>query len=380
MKLGLTSFGGPIAHLGYFQKEFVQRRGWLSDAAYAELVALCQFLPGPASSQVGMALGVLRGGVAGALAAWLGFTLPSAVIMIAFGYGLTLFHVSPNAGWLHGLKIAAVAVVAQAVWTMARRLTPDAPRAAFAGTATLIVLVWPHSLAQIAAIALGAVLGWRLLPARIATETGSITVPLARRVSVVALTAFFVLLVLLPLAARTTDAHVLAVLDTFYRTGALVFGGGHVILPLLRVEVVPNGWISDADFLAGYGLAQALPGPLFTFAGYLGTVMQGEPHGWRGGLLAIGAIFLPSFLLLLGALPHWSAWRARAGVRAALNGVNAAVVGILLAALYDPIFVTTIHSAADLALAVVGFILLWRGLAPLWVVVLCAGGGLWLAA
>jgi len=376
LKLGCTSFGGPIAHLGYFRDEFVGRRKWLGDAAYADLVALCQFLPGPASSQVGIALGATRAGLAGAIAAWVGFTLPSALVMIAFGYGLRLLDDAADAGWLHGLKIAAVAVVAQAVWSMGRQLCPDRMRASFAMTAVLLVLAWPGTLMQVAAIALGGLAGWRLLPAAGSGSGDHVDFRLGRRSSAIASVVFFVLLATLPVLSRISGDHAVAMFDSFYRAGSLVFGGGHVVLPLLRAEVVPSGWVSDGDFLAGYGVAQALPGPLFAFAAYLGTVAQGTPGGWTGGLLALLAIFLPAFLLVFGALPHWSAWRAKPAMRSSMMGINATVVGILLAALYDPIFVGAVHGPGDFALALACFALLafWK-VRPSWIVVLAALGG-----
>lgn len=376
LKLGCTSFGGPIAHLGYFRHEFVERRRWLDDHAYADLVALCQFLPGPASSQVGIALGASRAGLPGAIAAWIGFTLPSALIMIAFGYGLRLLQGATEAGWLHGLKIAAVAVVAQAVWSMGRQLCPDRTRASFAVVAALLVLAVPGATVQIAAIALGALAGWRILQAPGAVSGDHVDFRIGRRSSAIAWVLFFALLAGLPALAGITGAHAVALIDSFYRAGSLVFGGGHVVLPLLRAEVVPSGWVSDGEFLAGYGVAQALPGPLFTFAAYLGTVAKGSPGGWVAGLLALGAIFLPAFLLVFGALPHWNAWRAKPAMRRALMGINATVVGILLAALYDPIFVSAVRGPADFALALAGFGLLtfWKA-PPLWVVALAALGG-----
>ncbi|MDA8109341.1 MAG: chromate efflux transporter [Betaproteobacteria bacterium] len=375
LKLGCTSFGGPIAHLGYLRAEFVERRKWLDDAAYTDLVALCQFLPGPASSQVGIGLGAMRAGVPGALAAWLGFTLPSAALMVLAGYGLHVLHISTAAGWVHGLKLAAVAVVAQAVWGMGRQLCPDRARATIAVCAALLALSWSSALAQILAIAAGGVIGWRLLPRGIVAAGEHAEFGIGRRLSWVSLALFFALLGVLPVLARAGAGQAISVFDSFYRAGSLVFGGGHVVLPLLRAEVVPR-WSDDSAFLAGYGLAQALPGPLFTFAAYLGTAMRGAPAGLAGGLLALCAIFLPAFLLVFAALPHWNALRRMAGVRAALNGVNAAVVGILLAALYDPIFTTAVHAPTDFALALAGFALLtfWK-LPPLWVVVLAALGG-----
>jgi chromate transporter len=376
LRLGCTSFGGPIAHLGYLRHEFVERREWLDDEAYADLVALCQFTPGPASSKIGIALGASRAGLIGGLAAWLGFTLPSALAMIAFGYGLQLLHGATEAGWLHGLKIAAVAVVAQAVWSMGRQLCPDRARASFAILAALLVVMWSSALAQIAAIVLGGVAGWRLLPGATTPSSGHLHFELSRRVGWVAWILFFGLLAALPVLARATGNHALQLFDSFYRAGSLVFGGGHVVLPMLRAEVVPPGWLADGEFLAGYGVAQAVPGPLFTFAAYLGTVAKGDPSGWLGGLLALTAIFLPAFLVVFGALPFWSVLRLKPYIRSMMNGVNAAVVGILLAALYDPIFTSAVRTPGDfgLALAALGLLLFWKW-PPVWVVLFSALGG-----
>ena len=382
LRLGCTSFGGPIAHLGYLRTEFVERRKWLDDRAFADLVAICQFTPGPASSKVGIALGASRAGVAGAIAAWLGFTLPSALILIAFGYGLELMGTGTlHAGWLHGLKIAAVAVVTQAVWSMGRQLCPDRTRAWFAILAALLVLSWHSALSQIAAIIAGAIAGWRLLPGAELPSSSQFDFRVSRRLGWAAWILFFVLLALLPALARLTGNHGIALFDSFYRAGSLVFGGGHVVLPMLRAEVVPTGWVADDEFLAGYGVAQAVPGPLFTFAAYLGTVAKGVPTGWPGGLLTLVAIFLPAFFLALGPLPFWGAWRQHPVIRSCLAGVNAAVVGILLAALYDPIFTTSVRGPLDFALALAAFGLLffWR-LSPLWVVALAALGGELIAA
>ena len=339
-------------------------------------MALCQFLPGPASSQVGIALGASRAGLAGAIAAWVGFTLPSALVMIAFGYGLRLLHGVTDAGWLHGLKIAAVAVVAQAVWSMGRQLCPDRMRIGFAVVAAVAVLARPGPLVQIATIALGGLAGWRLLHAAGNGSGEHVDFRIGRRSSAIAWVLFFALLAVLPVLSRITGDHAVALFDSFYRAGSLVFGGGHVVLPLLRAEVVPPGWVSDGDFLAGYGVAQALPGPLFAFAAYLGTVAQGSPGGWAAGLLALCAIFLPAFLLVFGALPHWSAWRAKPAMRRSMMGINATVVGILLAALYDPIFVSAVRSAGDfaLALACFGLLAFWK-MRPSWMVVVAALGG-----
>jgi len=375
LRLGCTSFGGPVAHLGYFRAEFVARRGWLSEPAFADIVALCQFLPGPASSQVGMAIGMARGGLAGAAAAWLGFTLPSALLMVGFAYGLGALGDPGQAGWLHGLKIVAVAVVAGAVWSMARALCPDRPRVTLALAAALIALLVPSAAGQIGAIVLGAVAGRLLLPGETVPEHVALTLRIPRGLSLAALASFFVLLFGLPALAAATGSHFFAVVSGFYRAGALVFGGGHVILPLLQRAVVPPGWVPNDLFLAGYGAAQALPGPLSTFAAYLGAVMRPAPTGWLGGLVCLVAIFAPSFLLLVGALPFWDALRRRAGVRAVLRGVNAAVVGLLLAALYTPVWTSAILRPADFAGALTAFVLLtaWR-VAP-WLVVL--GGAAW---
>jgi chromate transporter len=368
-KLGCTSFGGPVAHLGYFRAEFVARRRWVGEAEYADIVALCQFLPGPASSQVGLALGLLRAGLPGGLAAWLGFTLPSALALTLFGYGLGTFGDLKGAPWLHGLKIVAVAVVGQAVWQMAKSLAPDRPRASLAVAAAALVLAIPSTLGQVAAIALGAAVGWWLFAEASAPPTTALPLRLGRLWSVSALALFAALLAVLPVAAAATGSHGLALVDSFYRSGALVFGGGHVILPLLQAAVVPPGWVGNDAFLAGYGAAQAVPGPLFTFAAYLGTVMGPEPHGWQGALLCLGAIFLPSFLLVTGALPFWSELRRQAGMQAALRGVNAAVVGLLLAALYQPVWTSAILAPRDFILGLAAFLLLafWR--VPPWLVV-----------
>ena len=369
LKLGVTSFGGPIAHLGYFRHEFVTRRKWLEEPSYADIVALCQFLPGPASSQVGITIGLLRAGLAGALAAWLGFTAPSALAMMAFGYGVTAFGDLGHAAWLHGLKIVAVAVVAQAVWGMAQSLCPDRPRVTLAIGAAVLTLLLPSAVGQVGVIALGALIGWRWLPGDAGKTANAIHVPLSRRAGFAAFAIFVVLLILLPLAAGATQVHAIGLIDAFYRSGSLVFGGGHVVLPLLQQEVVPPGWISNDAFLAGYGAAQAVPGPLFTFAAYLGTAMQPSPNGWLGALICLVAIFLPSFLLLFGALPFWNDLRQRADIQSALRGVNAAVVGLLLAALYTPVWTSAIGRPVDFAIAAVAFLLLVFWKVPPWLVV-----------
>jgi chromate transporter len=369
LHLGLTSFGGPIAHLSYFRAELVARREWLDEATYADIVALCQFLPGPASSQVGMILGMLRAGLPGALAAWLGFTLPSALALILFAYGVGRIGDATHVAWVHGLLIVAVAVVAQAVWGMARTLCPDRERVTLAVGAALLTLAVPTAAGQIGAILSGGLIGWRLLAGTSTTTTISLTPPISRRSAICALVLFGGLLVLLPLAAVVTSNPTIALVASFYRSGALVFGGGHVVLPLLQQAVVPRGWIGDDTFLVGYGAAQAVPGPLFTFAAYLGTVMATPPNGWVGGLVCLGAIFLPSFLVVVGLLPFWDALRRQPAVQSALKGINAAVVGILLAALYTPVWTSAIFTPADFGLGLVAFVMLVFWQAPPWLVV-----------
>lgn len=381
LRLGLTSFGGPIAHLGYFREEFVGKRRWLDDRAYAELVALCQFLPGPASSQVGIAIGLSRAGYAGALAAWTGFTLPSAIALVVFAYGLDALGGAGGTGWLHGLKVAAVAVVAQAVLGMMRTLTPDRERATVAVAAAALVLAVPSAWAQVAVIALGGIAGIVFLRLQPPTDHVSLPLNVSRRTGAVLLVIFFVLLAGLPLLAAGTSAQSIKLIDAFYRAGSLVFGGGHVVLPLLQEAVVPTGWVGTESFLAGYGAVQAVPGPLFTFAAYLGAVMKPEPNGVAGAALCLVAIFVPSFLLVVGALPFWEDLRRKSYAQAALAGVNAAVVGLLLAALYDPVWTAGITSAGDFALGLGAFLLLFMWKTPPWlVVVLCAVGGAILAA
>jgi chromate transporter len=380
LKLGISSFGGPIAHIGYFREEFVVRRRWLSEPTFVDLVALCQFLPGPASSQTGFAVGLMRAGYGGALAAWAGFTLPSAILMVLFAYGAGALSGPVGAGLLHGLKLVAVATVAQAVWGMARSLCPDRERASIATVSALIILFSTSPLAQIGAIALGGVLGLWLCRQAPPIADGRIGIAVSRRVGFAALAAFFVLLVGLPVAEALSGSPALALFDAFYRSGALVFGGGHVVLPLLREAFVAPGWVSDDVFLAGYGAAQAVPGPLFTFAAYLGAVVDPQPHRIAGAALGLFGIFLPGILILLGALPFWDSFRRRVGAQAAMRGVNAAVVGLLGAALYNPLWTTTVKGPGDFALALVGFVLLtaWR-LPPLAVVVVSALGGAVLA-
>ena len=380
LRLGLTSFGGPVAHLGYLRDEFVVRRKWLSESTYADLVALCQFLPGPASSQVGFSIGLSRGGLKGGLAAWLGFTMPSAIVMIAFGYGMTTFSDALHGGWLRGLKIAAVAVVAQAVWGMATKLCPDRTRASLALAAAASVLAWPSAMTQILVIVGGGLMGFLLYRDQsYPSIMGHLSVPTSTRSGLIYLIFFFVLLLVLPVVVKLAPSHILDVFNGFYRAGSLVFGGGHVVLPLLQAEVVPPGWLDLDAFLAGYGAAQAVPGPLFTFAAYLGSVMGPWPNGWLGGMLCLVAVFLPSILLVLGVLPFWEALRKKPTAQSALQGTNAVVVGILLAALYDPVWLTGIHNRADfmIGLGAFGLLLFWK--APSWlVVILSAVAGIFL--
>jgi len=372
LRLGLTSFGGPIAHLGYYRTEFVERRRWLSEAAYADLVALCQLLPGPASSQVGFAVGLSRGGLLGGVAAWLGFTLPSAVAMVLFAQGAAALTGPLSAGMLHGLQVAAVAVVAQAVWSMAVSLCPDRPRATIAVVATLIVTAAPTAIGQIAAILAGAAAGaWLCREVPAADRSARLSIPVPRSLAVAALAVFALLLIGLPIAAAVSPGPALAMATAFYRAGALVFGGGHVVLPLLHASVVEPGWVSEDAFLSGYGAAQAVPGPLFTFAAYLGAIMT----GWVGAALCLVAIFLPGLLLVLGVLPFWASLGRGALMRASLRGVNAAVVGVLLGALYDPVWTKGIGGPADFALALVAFALLVIWKAPPWLVVLVSAAG-----
>ena len=377
LKLGVTSFGGPVAHIGYFRDEYVTRRRWLDERSYADLVALCQLLPGPASSQVGIAVGMTRAGIGGGLAAWLGFTLPSAAALILFGYGVASFEHLVTTGWLGGLKVVAAAVVAFAVYGMAQNLAPDRRRATIAALAAIGMLFWRTPLAQVLVIVLAGGAGWLLLrdfgrPPHGSSSNRSGAVLR----TVICLTLFLTLLIGLPVVRQLADNAWLEVFDGFYRSGALVFGGGHVVLPLLQAEVVPGGWVTGDQFIAGYGAAQAVPGPLFTFSAYLGTVMAGPTGGWRGGLFALGAIFLPSFLLVIGILPLWDRLRSVARFRGAIAGVNAAVVGLLLAALYDPVWITAIHAPSDVALGLAAFgMLAWWKLPPWLVVLLGAATG-----
>ena len=384
LRLGLTSFGGPVAHLGFFRTEFVERRKWLTDAAYADLVALCQFMPGPASSQVGLSIGLLRAGTFGAAAAWIGFTLPSALALALFAFGLSEIGDQASAGWLNGLKLAAVAVVAQAVLGMSRSLCPDAPRATLGALVAALLLIAPFGAGtlelQLGSILIGGLTGLFIFKPEISTVASEQSrYGLSKTVGVIALLLFGVLLFGAPLLASVTESRALDYFDAFYRSGALVFGGGHVVLPLLEAETVAPGWVAPGDFIAGYGAAQAVPGPLFTFAAFLGAVAEDAPNGAMGATICLLAIFAPSFLLVPGLLPFWDALRTRRSARAALTGVNAAVVGLLGAALYDPVFTTAVKDGPDLALALIAFVLLTYWKAPPWLVVALAalaGGGI----
>jgi len=372
-KLGLTSFGGPIAHLAYFREEFVNQRRWLSDRSYADLVALCQFLPGPASSQVGIALGMSRCGYAGGMAAWAGFTLPSAVALILFAHAIANHRASLPIGLLHGLEVVAVAVVAQAVWGMGRTLCPDAARIVTMVAACIFVSLLPGIAAQIIVLVAAGCVGLGCFKSEKQVEDDATPVRITQREGAIWLCLFFALLIGLPLLTASRPNAVLALIDAFYRAGALVFGGGHVVLPMLRAEVVPPGWVSSDAFLAGYGVTQAVPGPLFTFAAFLGASMHHTYGGWLGGAICLLAIFLPSFLLVAGTLPFWGRLRRNVSARAALQGINAAVVGILLAALYQPMWTNAILTPADFALALIALIALMVWKLPTWLVVLGTG-------
>lgn len=383
LKLGCISFGGPIAHLSYLRAELVEKRKWIDDAHYADLVALCQFLPGPASSQVVFALGMQRAGLLGAIVASICFTLPSALLMIGFAYGVAVLGDLRNAGWLHGLKLAAIAVVAQAVWGMGKKLCPDRARVSIAIAVAAVLLAVPGALAQIGVIVAGGLVGWWIYRREITTVSLPIEPHAARHHlgAAAALIVFVALLLVTPVVASTTDDRLVGEFDSFYRSGSLVFGGGHVVLPLLRAEVVPTGWLGDDQFLAGYGAAQALPGPLFAFAAYLGAATDSGIPAWLNGLWCLFAIFLPAWLLVGGALPFWHRVRAKPWAQAALAGANAAVVGVLLAALYDPVITEGIHDHADVAAALVAFSVLEHWKAPPWLVVIAmAAAGQWLLA
>ncbi len=369
-RLGLTSFGGPIAHLGYFHNEYVRRRKWMDEKSYADLVALAQFLPGPASSQVGIGIGVMRGGLIGGIVSFIGFTLPSVIALILFALLLQSFDVS-DAGWIKGLKIVAVAVVAHAIMGMAKNLAPDLQRKALALLALVGTLFWQSAFSQVGVILIAALIGYLLYKNSAETTAGRMTFPVTKKVGALCLALFTAFLVALPILREVTGSYWVAMFDSFYRAGSLVFGGGHVVLPLLEREFVPTGWLTEEAFLAGYGATQAVPGPLFTFAAYLGTVM----NGWTGGLFATAAIFLPAFLLIVGVLPFWDALRTNQKVKGAIMGVNAAVLGILISAFYTPIWTSSITQPADFALAAVLFSLLVYWKLPPWVIVLCGALG-----
>ena len=372
LRLGLTSFGGPVAHLGYFRDEFVGRRKWFSDQNYGDLVALCQMLPGPASSQTGIGIGLARAGLPGAIAAWTGFTLPSALLMTLFGLGVARIGGGLDAGLLRGLMIVAVAVVARAIFGMARSLCPDPPRATLAILAAMAALAIPTPIGQVGVILLGAIAGLIFVRGVTSDDAATLGISISHGVAVGALVLFAVLLFGLPLLYQAYPSHALALAGGFFRSGSFVFGGGHVVLPLLQAEVVPQGWVSNDTFLAGYGAVQAMPGPLFTFAAYLGAVAQPEPNGWLGALICLVAIFAPSFLLVIGALPYWDRLRRVPAMRRALAGVNAAVVGLLIAVFYDPVWTSAIQSPKDFALGIAAFGLLVFWSVPAWVVVLLA--------
>lgn len=373
--LGLTSFGGPVAHLGYFHDTYVRRKKWIDEQSYADLVALCQFLPGPASSQVGIGIGSMRAGIVGGIAAWIGFTLPSAVVLVLFAMFVQGMEIGAS-GWLHGLKLTAVAVVAQAILGMGRTLTPDRTRITMAAAAAAVVLLWPTSISQLGILAVAAVIGCVWFSKTELVERAKLDIPVSRKVGALSLALFALLLVGLPVLRGLFPQGWLALTESFYRSGALVFGGGHVVLPLLEREVVPAGWVSQEVFLAGYGAAQSVPGPLFTFASYLGAAYG----GWTGAVVATGAIFLPAFLLVVGALPFWNALRDKPKVQGALKGVNAAVVGILLAAFYNPLWTSSISRPVDFAFTVILFVLLAVWKLPPWIVVLTGAlGGMALA-
>lgn len=373
LRLGFTAFGGPVAHLGYFREDFVVRRRWIDERSYADLVALCQFLPGPASSQVGIGIGLAKAGLPGALAAWFAFTMPSAIMLAAFGYGVVAMGDTIPGGALQGLKVVAVAVVAHALWGMARALCPDRTRATLALAAALALVVAPTVLVQLMVLGIGAIAGLVLTRVEPADDAPSLGIRIGRPIAWLSLTLFAAGLIGLPLLVAIWPDPTLALIDSFYRSGSLVFGGGHVVLPLLQAEVVPTGWVERDAFLAGYGAAQAVPGPLFTYAAFLGAVMTTPPSGWSGALICLLAIFAPSFLLVIGVLPFWDGLRRRPRVRQALNGVNAAVVGILLAALYEPVWTAGIVGPKAFALGLAAWTLLALWKAPPWLVVALSG-------
>ena len=378
-RLGLTSFGGPIAHIGYYREEIVVRRQWLDDSTYTDLVALCQFLPGPASSQVAVSLGLVRAGYLGALAAWIGFTLPSATLMTAFAFGANALGGEIGSGVIHGLKLVAVAIVAQAVWGMARSLCPDRQRASIAAIAVLMMIIGTSFAAQVSTIVMGGIVGFWLCRTSAPSLAASLGAPVSRRAGAISLAIFFGLLIALPALSRSSQS--ISLFNAFYRSGALVFGGGHVVLPLLSEAFVTTGWVSQDAFLSGYGAAQSMPGPLFTFAAYLGAIANTSPNPWAGAAVGIIGIFLPGILLLFGTLPFWDVFRRRVSAQAVMRGINAAVVGLLGAALYNPLWISSIKTSGDVAIALVGFALLtaWRT-PPFIVVALGALGGVAMSA
>ncbi|SFE75768.1 chromate transporter [Alteribacillus iranensis] len=369
-RLGFTSFGGPIAHLGYFHEEYIRRKRWMDEKSYADLVALCQFLPGPASSQVGIGIGVIRGGILGGITSFIGFTLPSVIALIIFAMFLHHFDVA-DAGWIHGLKIVAVVVVAHAILGMAQKLAPDRKRKMIALAAIVGTLLWQTTFTQVGIIIAAAVIGYMFFRHQQEEEKSHLHVPISRSFAAGCLIVFFALLVVLPVLRELTSLEWVALFDSFYRSGSLVFGGGHVVLPLLEREFVPTGWMSEESFLAGYGAAQAVPGPLFTFAAYIGAVI----HGWQGGLIGTVAIFLPAFLLIFGTLPFWGSLRSNPHVRGAFMGVNAAVVGILISAFYQPIWTSSIQAPIDFAFAAILFSMLAHWKLPPWVIVVTGALG-----
>ncbi|MEI7430446.1 MAG: chromate efflux transporter [Betaproteobacteria bacterium] len=375
LQLGMTSFGGPVAHLGYFRQEFVVKRQWLDEPAYADVVALCQFLPGPASSQVGAALGFKRGGFFGACLAWLGFTLPSAVLLVLFALELNELNSLLGTAWIHGLKLVAVAVIAQALWGMGKSLAPDKERASIVVLATISVSLFPTPLGQIGTLVAAAIIG--LIGLRDSTvQTSELAQSGGQKITgVICLAVFLLILTGLPVLAQVTDSYPVRLVDSFFRAGALVFGGGHVVLPVLQAEVVPVGWVSASNFMAGYGAAQAVPGPLFTFAAFLGAISDQAPAGWLGGLLALVAIFLPGFLLVLGCLPFWDHLRKFQSMQCAMRGVNAAVVGLLLAAFFNPVWTSAISSSRDFCFVLVAYVLLVFWKLPPWLVVILGALG-----
>ena len=381
LKLGLTSFGGPVAHLGYFREEFIVKRKWLKEQGYADVVALCQFLPGPTSSQVGFVIGLLRGGISGGLIAWLAFTGPSVLLMFCFAYGVELFSGEAESGILHGLKIAAVAIVANAVWGMGNKLCIEKSTITIAFISAIAILLWQGALTQLVVIGVGGFIGWGLFLEKknLGKTASSLSFKIDKKLSYICLATFISMLLLLPIIVVALDDKLLEIFSGFFRSGSLVFGGGHVLLPLLEETVVSTDWVSKSDFLAGYGFAQALPGPLFSFAAYIGAVMDDVPNGVVCGLWCLIAIFIPSFLLLIGILPFWENLRKKNWAQAVLKGTNASVVGLVLAALYDPVWVNAITEVKDFALDLGLFCLLVFWKCPSWLVVLCAAvsGAYW---